>query len=943
MFDILTYNDLNTSTVKKQFNKVVNQLSNGDFISAEVKKMPGKGLFRAKLDYENRLLFKFGKYNDKTCILLLETILNHEYEKSRFLRGAAIDETKLLALGRYDEVLEEDHIELPYINKEQSHFHLLDKVLSFDNDQNEIFAMPLPLIIIGSAGSGKTALTIEKLKTLKGKILYVTLSPYLAENSANLFYSNGYENDKVDIDFLSFREFIETIKVPKGKEIDFKIFESWMERYKQAFKLKDAHKVFEEFRGVITGMDINKEYLSKDEYLSLGIKQSIFLAEERKQVYGLFEKYLQFLKEGEYYDINIVSHVWLPHCQPVYDFIVIDEVQDLTNIQLYIILKSLVKPTQFLLCGDSNQVVHPNFFSWSSVKTMFYNNDIKADLIKILHTNFRNSHAVSEKANNLLKIKNARFGSVDRESNYLVNTISKHPGEIIFLEQNNKNVAELNRKTFKSSHYAVLVMRDEDKPQARKHFQTPLVFSVQESKGLEYENIILFNLVTGNSKEFTRITDGVAHGQLKADELKYSRAKDKSDKDLEVYKFYINSLYVAITRGIKNVFIVEPSKGHKLLSLLEIVEKKENLQIKEEISSEEEWKREARRLELQGKKEQSEAIRKNILSIEKPTWEVITLERYKKLLEEALDPGNFNKKAKDRLFDFSLIHGQSFIMNKLSALKYRKADNYESEQGSIFRKHYQGYKNDNLKNILPQVNKYGINYRDIYNFTPLHAAAFSGAVKITNALIENGANPKLTDTFFKTPLQISVARAFISKDYAKNNLGSIYPLLVTDSIKVKIDEKLIKIDNHKIEYILLNLLIAVQSIILQKKEWNEEVAIRMDDILDSLSYFSNSILPEYRKKRQYLNSILSKHEINSNAPYNKKLFKRVARGNYVLNEDMQIFHDEQWIPLTDILLVQEADREEVAKFSMEKFQKKLEEDRKRIEKYRRREEWGWGW
>ena len=39
---------------------------------------------------------------------------------------------------------------------------------------------------------------------------------------------------------------------------------------------------------------------------------------------------------------------------------------------------------------------------------------------------------------------------------------------------------ELNQKTKQSAHFAVLVMRDEQKATARRFFQTPLIFSVQE-------------------------------------------------------------------------------------------------------------------------------------------------------------------------------------------------------------------------------------------------------------------------------------------------------------------------------------------------------------------------------------------------------------------------------------------------------------------------------
>ncbi len=96
MFDLFIYNDIKPGKLRKQFDKTVEQLSRGDFVTAEVKKMRDTGLYRARLDYENRLLFRFGRYNDQTCLLILEIIMNHAYDKSRFLRGSGVDHSKLL-------------------------------------------------------------------------------------------------------------------------------------------------------------------------------------------------------------------------------------------------------------------------------------------------------------------------------------------------------------------------------------------------------------------------------------------------------------------------------------------------------------------------------------------------------------------------------------------------------------------------------------------------------------------------------------------------------------------------------------------------------------------------------------------------------------------------------------------------------------------------------
>jgi hypothetical protein len=63
----------------------------------------------------------------------------------------------------------------------------LDKVLSFDDDQEAVYRQSPPLVIIGSAGCGKTALTPEKMQDASGHILYVTRSPFLVQNGRDHF------------------------------------------------------------------------------------------------------------------------------------------------------------------------------------------------------------------------------------------------------------------------------------------------------------------------------------------------------------------------------------------------------------------------------------------------------------------------------------------------------------------------------------------------------------------------------------------------------------------------------------------------------------------------------------------------------------------------------------------------------------------------------------
>ncbi|WP_373496692.1 UvrD-helicase domain-containing protein [Aquiflexum sp.] len=931
MMDILYYSDLDFSKVKKQFEKTVDFLKNGDFKSAEIKKMQPTSYYRAKLDVENRLLFKFASYEGKNYILLLEVILNHEYEKSRFLKGAEIDETKIKLLLSEKEITKEDLLPLAYVNSKATSFNLLDKAISFDESQELIFHKRPPVIIIGSAGSGKTALTLEKIKLLKGRILYITLSPYLVENSSSLYYSFEYDNEKQEVEFLSFHDFIQSIKVAEGKEIDFKTFENWFTKFRNSFKIKDAHKLFEEFKGVVTGMDISKAFLSREDYEGLGVKQSVFLAEERVEVYSIFEKYLQFLKESNFYDINIISNQWLELVNPIYDFIIIDEVQDLTTVQLHLILKSLKKSENFILCGDSNQIVHPNFFSWSSVKTYLYKNDKKGKEISILKTNYRNAPAVTSLANKLLKIKTSRFGAIDKESTYLVNSISKRSGEVVFLQSNDKIKSELNQNTKGSAKYAVIVMRNEDKAEARKIFRTPLLFSIHEAKGLEYENIILLNFISDYEKEFREISQGVHPDDIREDlEIKFSRGKDKTDKSLDSYKFYIKSLYVAITRAVENLYLLESSPKHDILKLLDLVQTRDKVGIKEQKSSTEDWKNEANKLEKQGKKEQADQIRQSLLKIQPTPWKPLLKEDCPRLKSDALDPGNFNKKAKDLLFDYTLIYHDPEVIEKLADLKYRRAENPDLERNSLIRKYYPHYRSENVKLLTANTDKYGINYRDQFNLTPLLAAVYAGSVNLIRFLKENGADRTAMDNEGKNALQIALNKSHFSPLYASKELGRIYKYILTDSIKVKVDGRMIKIDNHKIEYFLLNYLIALQTALLKKDRWGG--GVKMDDFLRTIETYPESVLPYYRKQRSYLSQAVSRNEIDGKEGITKKLFFRVSRGCYVINPELEILVNEDWMNVYDLM-----GTEKVGKFDQQKYilkaREKMFEDYPEMRKY----------
>ncbi|GJL72467.1 MAG: hypothetical protein NMNS01_16660 [Nitrosomonas sp.] len=895
---VLVYNELDPKTIPG-FSKLQKYLEDDNFKSADVKKV-GDNLYRAKLNQRDRLLFSIYHYQAENYALILEFIKNHAYQESRFLRQVgSIDEDKIQTIHKPDEAIEK---KLAYLNTSNASFNLLDKIISFDGRQQSIYDLQPPLIIIGSAGSGKTALTLEKMKQTVGDVLYVTRSAYLVKNSRDLYYAHHYDNADQQIDFLSFQEFLESIRVPEGRPITFQAFQQWFSRYRQG-QLKDAHKLFEEFRGVITGPATDKSWLSREEYLNLGVKESIFLAEERELVYDVFEKYLVFLQEQQLYDSNIVSHQYLQHIQPCYDFIIVDEVQDLTNIQLYLIIKSLRQSQDFILCGDSNQIVHPNFFSWSKVKSLFYRQeDIQTsdDLIRILNTNYRNSPQVTDIANKILKIKNRRFGSIDKESHYLVESNGHNQGEVLFLQDVSSTRQELNNKTKASTLFAVIVMTADQKPAARQHFSTPLIFTIQEAKGLEYENIILYNFLSQEESRYREISKGISLADLDQD-IKYARAKDKTDKSLEVYKFYINALYVALTRAIKNLYWIESSPKQLLLDLLGLRDAQESLRLANQNSSLDAWRLEAHKLQLQGKQEQVERIRNEILKQKTPDWQVITGATLADLKHKAIEGAD--KNARKTLLEYGLVYENQDIINSLLEAGFKAAKHPDKSLQLLQQKHYGAYSFKKPDAVLKQVDQYGPDFRNIFNQTPLMVAAWMGNTEVIKVLFELGADTEKVDGNGLTAFQIALAQTERSESYAKKKLADIYEQLEPTSMNIQVDGRLIKLDKHSMEFFMLNLMIALFCRVMPKKMTYRPAGFSTQDFIDAVQHIPNSILPERRKKRAYLSSILAKNEINKVDKHNRKLFYRVLRGAYIFNPGLALKVEGEWINIYDLLTI----------------------------------------
>ena len=962
---IVSYRDLAPGRFAKSIEKIRAALARGDFAAAGLKKLSPTPYWRAKLNDEARLLMQFTPHQGETVCLFLEVIPNHAYEKSRFLRGAAIDWSKIENgpddVAPQPEPARAWRAGASWLPAEAAEFELLDKPIVFDEAQEAVRRHKVPLVVVGSAGSGKTAVTLAKMREATGAVLYVTLSAYLAQTARRLYGAHGYENPAQDVEFMSFREFVDSIAVPEGVEVSFAAFRAWLDRRRGGLKGElrqaDAHALFEEFRGVLGAPAAGP--LTVADYQALGVRQSLFAAgEARAAAYELFQKYVAWLKDAKLFDLNLVCHGWRAKTEALYDFVVIDEVQDFTNAQLALIFDSLKTKDRFLLCGDAHQIVHPNFFSWASVRALFRQaprdetaETARAKEIAVLQANFRNTRAVTGVANRLLKIKQARFGSVDRESNFLVRCASPAAGEVRLLKAEEKALRALDASSRASVRSAVIVLRDEDKAAARAHFKTPLIFSVHEAKGLEYPNVILFNLISGNRAIYAELCRDVVAADLEGDELDYVRAKDKADKSLELNKFYVNALYVAMTRAMDGLTLIESDVGHPLLGLLELEHTAEIATAPIQASTKDEWAQEARKLELQGKQEQARAIRETFLASRPTPWTPWSLMALQEWAPKALDPKNPSTKTKQNVFDYALWHGQGAYIEKLAreanfaaalALTYEGellgrydrtlyghrfvnpsrdsgfASDPQNPMGRATRavaamreRLLRPYLERSPKTILQDCSFYGVDHRTYCGATPLMLAARAGNVALVEQLIDRGADADLVDDYGHTAWMGALNRAIDDHAFGRAQLGALFERLGPETLDVHADGRLVRLERGQGEFWLLGLMLAglkTHAGGLFARPLGPQRHARgffADSLLQTLELLPEHLWSKSRRKRDYVSGVLARAEVESNYRPARKLWKRREIGYYAPAPDLKLRRKtpdgETWTPIAEAM------------------------------------------
>lgn len=445
----------------------------------------------------------------------------------------------------------EDLTGIYYLNKEQRHFV---------NEQLR------PLMLFGSAGSGKTTIGIYKVFALLKqypdlRIGYFTYSNYLLETAKKIF-NTVVQNEIISeeklqadgLDFYNIRDFlIEQTAVQQMVELsEFRVFYRGLlaqPRYKKFVRGLDAFDAWREIRGLIKGFagmnwkpQIDQPLIEAAQYKGLKALYTSLEEEDKEMMYEIAQRYQEWLaREGKVDENDLCRQLLRQQEQlPEYDWIIIDEVQDLTELEIYLMYSMVWDKENVMVSGDFYQTINPTFFDTRRMSTLLELAGERYEQYPQLTMNYRNPRHIVDAANKLSDYRQRVFGRDRRNDLGYEVAMREEAGQIYILSNNRHEKIRLLKEALQKAYVYVVVPNELEKQKLMEELGVDSrIFTVAEVKGIENEQIICVNLFTAYKEKWEKVTE-----------------EDKV-KESSFYKYLFNMVYVAMTRARSYVCFID--------------------------------------------------------------------------------------------------------------------------------------------------------------------------------------------------------------------------------------------------------------------------------------------------------------------------------------------------------------------------------------------------
>lgn len=638
--------------VEKEFN--IRNMKHGWSVRRIIGTTNIQEIYKFRVNIKDRILFTYGKYiglreEFSNSIVFLE-FCNHD---SQIIRARNINSTEYIE-EKFDEQIDNIYCDYKYeINTSISRVVSINELIEMaeDNDERAIYYLNdeqfdlinrdiKPLFLFGSAGSGKTTISINKayiLSNNKLKVGYFTYSDNLVDEAQKIF-NNICNNDDIHNNLINNKQVTFNClnnyiirKSQKTSIVNYEQFEIWINNIlskninNKRVKLQ-PRDIFREIRGIIKGIIpidwitieieveklssefveylirnkyamekdnkiliknacladlntkinnniklyknkfmqdldtiycaideyiINNKIIDKQLYLNLPNRYSIFTYEEKVIIYDIAQRYQQWLESNNKFDENDIVRIALSKViieeKNKFDYIICDEIQDLTELQIYFLLKLVNDKNNILFCGDFNQTINPTFFDTGRIEAIYkiYNgmSNFKERIIKI---NYRSSKSIVRFANKLTTLKIYVLGK-NKRNDYFEKSVRDSSGNIRLIK-NCISKDELLSILKKRAYVDIIVGDDEEKYSLINNSKdNKLVFTVSDYKGLENEYIIGYNIISKFKEKWN--------------EILYKNINSNNNE----LRYYFNLLYVLVTRARNNILLIEDDFNEELI------------------------------------------------------------------------------------------------------------------------------------------------------------------------------------------------------------------------------------------------------------------------------------------------------------------------------------------------------------------------------------------
>lgn len=211
-----------------------------------------------------------------------------------------------------------------------------------------------------------------------------------------MHHNRGEDN----VEFFTINEFcLNKLGISRDKLIGYKEFELWCNSnnyIKNILKNLNIVTIWFEISGIIKGF-IGESWVigsntMMDENEYLDTRYSSVDRELRSKVYAIALQYEKWLREKGYFDENDIATMCFEKLNKEesekFDFIVVDEIQDMNESQIVLIYNLVKNINNILITGDPNQIINHTFFDFGRIKKLFYINNKEVDE-RSLHKNYR--------------------------------------------------------------------------------------------------------------------------------------------------------------------------------------------------------------------------------------------------------------------------------------------------------------------------------------------------------------------------------------------------------------------------------------------------------------------------------------------------------------------------------------------------------------------------